>query len=102
MQIVNLLSQQHLHCDDAVLICNFHFSSIFNLQFPNLVCDWTRPTTALASGVYSQQHRLKSVLLQLLARFDCFFDRADHKERLLRQIVVFAFDNFFEAFDRIL
>src|SRR5512135_1126915 len=37
------------------------------------------------------------LLFHLLADFYGFVDRADHVERLLRQIVVFAFQNFTEA-----
>src|SRR5512143_2891534 len=37
------------------------------------------------------------LLLHLLADFDRFVNRADHVERLLRQIVVLAFQNFAEA-----
>jgi len=39
--------------------------------------------------------------LILLARLHDFFNRAGHIESLFGQIVVFAFDDFFEAFDRV-
>src|SRR5512140_2831485 len=38
-----------------------------------------------------------ALALHTLADFHGFVDRADHVERLLRQIVVFAFQNFTEA-----
>src|SRR5688572_22353532 len=47
-----------------------------------------------------------SFILFLLLRegfafFDCLFDRADHIERLLRQIIVLAFHDFTKATNRI-
>ena len=41
------------------------------------------------------------LLLILLCRLDYFIDCASHVESLLRQIVVLAFDDLFEAFDRV-
>src|SRR5205085_10816836 len=44
---------------------------------------------------------VSSLFLVLFARLDRFFDRADHVEGLLWKIIVLAFDDFFEAFDRV-
>src|ERR1700733_3022351 len=41
-------------------------------------------------------------LRQCLCFLDCFFDAADHVERLLGQVIVFAGDDRLEAADRVL
>src|SRR5690606_32454991 len=40
-------------------------------------------------------------LVEFLRFFDCFFDRADHVERLFRQVIEFARCDHLEALDRI-
>src|SRR6202041_736524 len=49
----------------------------------------------------SQTVRELRVRLHLLGLLQRFFDRADHVERLLRNIVVLAFDDFLEAANRV-
>ena len=76
---------------------------------PGTISISASPSYAAPSGVTSETSNVLPVpgtpslrRRELLAALDRALDRADHVERLLRQLVVLALDDLLEAADRVL